>query len=85
MYRAIEGIYLIPQYVGKEHRPKRRSLLPLTLGPFGANLADIFESLHQLCKLDAGIELEIGWRKIVVCSSIAAILGDTLSDDCFTY
>ncbi|KAF3059130.1 hypothetical protein CFAM422_011711 [Trichoderma lentiforme] len=76
MYRSLEGIYLIPQYMGREVRLKRKSLLPLTLGPFAANDADIFESLFHMCELDAGTELHVKGEKMFVCSFVGAILGD---------
>ena len=71
MYRAIEGIYLNPHFISREHRTKRNNLLPLALGPFGYDLADVFESLYHLCELDSGMELDISGEKIFICSFVS--------------
>lgn len=76
MYRSIMGFYLIPQFLEKKIRNRRKSLLPLTLGPFGASLADIVESLAHLASLDEGLELQVGGRTVFICSFIASIIGD---------
>ena len=76
MYRSIEGIYLISQFVSRERRLKRNNLLPAALGPFGSKLGDVFEALNHYTELDSGMELEINGQMIFVCSFVAAILGD---------
>lgn len=77
MYRPIMGFYLIPQFLDKRLRNRRKSLIPLTLGPFGSKFADTIECLANLAGLDEGIELTIsGRRKLFVCSFINCIIGD---------
>lgn len=76
IYRSIMGFYLIPQFLETKHRNRRKSLLPLTLGPFGANLADAIESLMHIAELDEGIKLQVDNTKVFVCSFISAIIRD---------
>lgn len=76
MYRSLEGIYLIPQFLPRNLRTRRSNLIPLTLGPFGADLADVFECLYHLCELDSGVEIDIQGKKTFVCSFVGAIIGD---------
>ncbi|KAG6226255.1 hypothetical protein E4U26_002491 [Claviceps purpurea] len=55
MYRAIEGLYLIPQlYFLAVDREKLTSLIPLALGPFGSSKADIYKALNYICELEKG-------------------------------
>ncbi|KAG6035510.1 hypothetical protein E4U41_006043 [Claviceps citrina] len=76
MYRSLEGIYLMPQYLTRDIRNRRSSVLPLTLGPFGSDLADVFEGLYHIRELDTGIEMMVQGEKQFVCSFVAAITGD---------
>lgn len=76
MYRSLLGLYLIPQFLPRDLRTRRSNLLPLTLGPFGADDADVFECLMHTCELDSGVEIDIQGKKVFVCSFVGAILGD---------
>ncbi|CAG9996613.1 unnamed protein product, partial [Clonostachys byssicola] len=62
MYRAIDGYYLIPQYVERSQRNKRSNLIPLTLGPFGSDMADAISGLFHLRELDSGTDVVINDR-----------------------
>lgn len=55
MYRSLMGLYLIPQFPAHHIRNRRKGLIPLTLGPFGAEQAAILECLLHLNDLDAGM------------------------------
>lgn len=76
MYRSLMGFYLIPQFLSKERRNKRKSPIPLTLGPFGSKLSDVVECLAHITELDEGLELQINGQPVFVCSFVAAIIGD---------
>jgi hypothetical protein len=55
---------------------KRANVLPLTLGPFGAKLYEVFESLAHIISLDEGVEITINRRPRLVCAFISAIFRD---------
>ncbi|KAG6140097.1 hypothetical protein E4U25_005470 [Claviceps purpurea] len=78
MYRAIEGLYLMPQYVPAAEREKLCSLIPLTLGPFGANKADIYKALNYLCELEKGKVVMVNGQEIFVCAFVSAFVGDMM-------
>ncbi|KAG6238717.1 hypothetical protein E4U23_008060 [Claviceps purpurea] len=78
MYRAIEGLYLMPQYLPAAHREKLTSIMPLALGPFGASKADIYKALNYICDLDKGKHVYVNGRKKFVCAFVGAFVGDMM-------
>ncbi|KAG6150128.1 hypothetical protein E4U37_006391 [Claviceps purpurea] len=78
MYRAIEGLYLIPQYFPAADREKLTSLIPLALGPFGSSKADIYKALNYICELEKGKCLYVDGRRKLVFAFIGAFVGDMM-------
>ncbi|KAG6252291.1 hypothetical protein E4U24_000588 [Claviceps purpurea] len=78
MYRAIEGLYLMPQYLPAAEREKLTSLIPLTLGPFGSSKADIYKALNYICELEKGQYVDVNGRRTFVCAFIGAFVGDMM-------
>ncbi|KAI1430453.1 hypothetical protein GGR50DRAFT_690442 [Xylaria sp. CBS 124048] len=76
MYRSIEGLYYIPQFFDIRIRNRRSSVITATLGPYGAQRADVFKALAHSSRLDRGTELIVNGKPIFVCSFVAAIIGD---------
>ncbi|KAL7627668.1 hypothetical protein AAE478_001861 [Parahypoxylon ruwenzoriense] len=76
MYRSIMGVYLIGEFFNTGRRLRKHSILPLTLGPFGAEIADVFKALFHIRELDAGREVEVNGEKFFICSYIHCIIGD---------
>ncbi|KAI1356515.1 hypothetical protein F5Y01DRAFT_267611 [Xylaria sp. FL0043] len=76
MYRSIEGLYFFPQFFDVHVRNRRSSVITATLGPYGAQRADIFKTLFRTTDLDRGTELVINGKSIFVCSFVSAIIGD---------
>lgn len=76
MYRSIMAFYLTGLFFTEEVRETNRGIFPLTLGPHGADLADMFRSLFHICDLDRGMEMEINGQKKFVCSFVQFITGD---------
>ncbi|KAG6069682.1 hypothetical protein E4U16_007516 [Claviceps sp. LM84 group G4] len=78
MYRAIEGLYLMPQYLPAADREKLTSLVPLALGPFGSSKTDIYKALNYICELEKGKYVYVNGRRKFVCVFIAAFVGDMM-------
>ncbi|KAG6019006.1 hypothetical protein E4U19_007671 [Claviceps sp. Clav32 group G5] len=78
MYRAIEGLYLMPQYLPAADREKLTSLTALALGPFGSSKADIYKALNYICELEKGKYVYVNGRKKFVCAFIGAFVGDMM-------
>ncbi|KAI1819025.1 hypothetical protein F4861DRAFT_534789 [Xylaria intraflava] len=76
MYRSIEGIYFIPQFFDTAIRNRRSSVITATLGPYGANRADVLQTLAHTNRLDRGTRLTVNGKEVFVCSFVAAIIGD---------
>ncbi|KAG6067583.1 hypothetical protein E4U32_003405 [Claviceps aff. humidiphila group G2b] len=76
MYRAIEGLYLMPQYLTAADREKLTSLIPLALGAFGANEADIYKPSTFLCELEKGKYVVV--NGVIVRAFIGAFVGDMM-------
>ncbi|GAW12819.1 hypothetical protein ANO14919_021900 [Xylariales sp. No.14919] len=76
MYRSIMGMYYITQFFDASIRNRRSTVFTATLGPFGADLGDVFKVLLPSTQLDRGKELIIRGEKIFVCSFVSAIIGD---------
>ena len=56
MYRALKAFYLIPACLSYDERRKLANVFTITLGPHGANLDDVIESIRQpIQELDAGM------------------------------
>ncbi|KAG6018680.1 hypothetical protein E4U19_008150 [Claviceps sp. Clav32 group G5] len=78
MYRAIEGLYLMPQYLPAADREKLTSLVPLALGPFGSSKTDMYKALNYICELEKGKYVYVNGRRKFVCVFIAAFVGDMM-------
>ncbi|KAG6262162.1 hypothetical protein E4U22_000861 [Claviceps purpurea] len=78
MYRAIEGLYLMPQYLPAADREKLSSLIPLALGPFGAKKADLYKALNFLCELEKGKYVVVNGESVFVCAFVGAFVGDMM-------
>ncbi|KAI1350743.1 hypothetical protein F5Y01DRAFT_325814 [Xylaria sp. FL0043] len=76
MYRSLMGIYLTPEFFPPELRNRRASVYPLTLGPHGAELADVLKTLLHSRSLDRGMEMNINGSNVFVCSFVHCIIGD---------
>ncbi|XDG03304.1 hypothetical protein ABKA04_002919 [Annulohypoxylon sp. FPYF3050] len=76
MYRSLTGMYLITEFFPEHLRSRRSSVYPLTLGPHGSDLADVFRGLFHTLSLDRGRELTIDGESIFVCAFMSCITGD---------
>lgn len=56
MYRSQMRIYILPFYIPSSIANKRSSVIPLTLGPFGASHNDSLSHLDYLSELDKGTD-----------------------------
>ncbi|KAI1743589.1 hypothetical protein F4680DRAFT_349780 [Xylaria scruposa] len=76
MYRSLLGVYIIGEFFTQRRRLKKHGVIPLTLGPYGADIADIFKALSHIRNLDSGREISVNGRKVFVCTFIQCIVGD---------
>ena len=53
------------------------------LGPFGADLADVFQSIGHITPLGKGKLVDIDGEQMLVCSFVAYILGDLPSQQSY--
>ncbi|KAG6083416.1 hypothetical protein E4U33_004752 [Claviceps sp. LM78 group G4] len=59
-------------------REKLSSLIPPTLGPLGANKADIYKALNFLCELEKGKYVVVNGERVIVRTFIGAFVGDIM-------
>ncbi|KAI5859625.1 hypothetical protein GGS23DRAFT_315970 [Durotheca rogersii] len=63
MYRPIQGGYLIPEFLPESQHLRKHSILPLTLGPYAADLTDVMQALCHISYLSKGQEIDIGGER----------------------
>ena len=77
MYRALKAFYLIPACLGYDERRKLANVFTVTLGPHGADIDNVIESLRQpIRELDSGLELDINGKNSKVVAFVMTFLGD---------
>lgn len=76
MYRSLHGVYLIYKFFPKEICEQRSSVLPVTLGLYGSDLADMFDSMFHMSTLDSREFLTVNGEQVFVCGFVSVILGD---------
>ncbi|CAH0037659.1 unnamed protein product [Clonostachys rhizophaga] len=78
MYRSLLGVYGLPAFYPDHIASLRSSVIPLTLGPFGADENEVLRSLTYLRELDKGCEIElVGGEKLFVCAFTICFVSDT--------
>lgn len=80
MYRALIGVYLFVARLTNKERSRRANIIPLTLGLYGCNLAEVIDTISAIvAALDTGIEMElVDSTRIIVYAPILAFLGNML-------
>ena len=77
MYRALLGIYVTIAGLNWRERKRRANILPLTLGPHGADFATVIEILKPgLTSLDNGLQVTIGGKETFLSVFTLAFTGD---------
>lgn len=74
MYRTLMGVYLIIASFSFKEKVRRSDVLPLTLGPHGANFDDVVNSLQGMYDLDGGVLLTINGKETLVCVRIPLLI-----------
>jgi hypothetical protein len=75
-YHSLMGMYLFPLFYPEHIRARRQNALPLSLGPYGAIMADVFKAIIHLRDLDGGIMMKVGGKDMFVCPFVAYLTGD---------
>ncbi|KAI2639358.1 hypothetical protein GGS21DRAFT_488295 [Xylaria nigripes] len=76
MYRSLLGVYLIGEFFSERLRLRKKSIFPLTLGPFAAEKADVIKALYHIRELDHGKKLMVNGKQTFVCAFTQCIVGD---------
>ena len=77
MYRALKAFYWIPANLDYSNRRKIANVYTLSLGPHGADIADVVSSLKgPLQRLARGVWMELKGVKRFVCAFTLMIIGD---------
>ena len=59
-YRTLIGIYIINVALRYRERIRRANVLPLTLGPYSSNFADVYKALKgSVVSLEQGLTIKI--------------------------
>jgi hypothetical protein len=77
MYRSLMGVYLLNGSLSNQERNRRINVIPLILGPHGSNMAAVVDAIGpSMSALDAGVEMDIGGIKKIVCAMPFFFIGD---------
>jgi len=77
MYRALMGMYMILAGLSFVERSRPSNVVPLTLGPHGADMEDIVSTLEStLRKLEHGVEVKINGKTVRLVAFVLAFVGD---------
>lgn len=76
MTKSIMGCYLQIAAMPRSEHTRQINVLPVTLGPHGANMHDVMKALAPLRALDRGIAVDINGERTMLCASIFALTGD---------
>lgn len=59
LYRLLIGIYFIVATLSARERNRRANVLPLILGPYRSNFANVVEAIKLLAVLDRSVKVYI--------------------------
>ena len=77
MYRALMGMYMILAGLSFVERSRPSNIVPLTLGPHGADMEDIVSTLESFRrKLEHGVGVKINGKTIRLVAFVLAFVGD---------
>ncbi|EAQ83506.1 hypothetical protein CHGG_09910 [Chaetomium globosum CBS 148.51] len=76
MTKSIMGCYLQIAAMPRSEHTRQINVLPVTLGPHGANFDDVMKALAPLKALDQGITVAINGVETLLCAPIIAFTGD---------
>ncbi|KAH6613526.1 hypothetical protein F5144DRAFT_654050 [Chaetomium tenue] len=76
MTKSIMGCYLQIAAMPRSEHTRQINVLPVTLGPHGANFDDVMKALAPLKALDQGITVVINGVETLLCAPIIAFTGD---------
>lgn len=77
MYRSLTGVYLIPANISLRERTRLVNIFPVTLGPHGTNIQDVFGAIsHGYREVERGIQVEIQGEMQRVFAPALGYLGD---------
>lgn len=76
LHKSIMGCYLFMMALPKTEHTRQINVLPVTLGPHGANFEDVTKALAPLRALERGIKMLINGEEMTVCVPILAFIGD---------
>ena len=76
MTKSIMGCYLQIAAMPRSEHTRQINVLPVTLGPHGANMHDVMKALAPLRALDRGIAVDTNGERTTLCAPIFALTGD---------
>lgn len=76
MTKSIMGCYLQIAAMPRREHTRQINVLPVTLGPHGANLEDVMKALMPLKALDRGTVVDVNGVQTLLCAPIIAFTGD---------
>ncbi|KAI1819720.1 hypothetical protein F4861DRAFT_543648 [Xylaria intraflava] len=77
MYRSMTGVYPLPAFYPDHIANRRSSVVPMTVGLYGMETADLLKELSHINYLALGYTIDLGNdEKVYVCSFMMCFIGD---------